>query len=51
MNTYRPAWNDFEVTTVVGSDEARASSLLGERLPCAEWAPLLDSGSSAAAPT
>ena len=42
MNTYRPAWDDFEVTTVVGSDEAR-ELLLGDRLPWAEWMPLLDS--------
>ncbi len=41
MNTYRPAWNDFEVTTVVGSDKAR-EVLLGERLPWAGWEPLLD---------
>ena len=41
MNTYRPAWHDFEVTTVVGSDTAR-DMLLGERLPWAGWEPLLD---------
>ncbi len=31
VNTYRPAWNDFEVTTVYGSDEARRT-LLGDAL-------------------
>ena len=41
MNTYRPAWNDFEVTTVVG-DEAARESLMGERLAYEGWAPLLD---------
>jgi diguanylate cyclase (GGDEF)-like protein len=41
VNTYRPAWNDFEVTTVHGSDEARAT-LLGDTLPWEGWEPLLD---------
>jgi len=41
VNTYRPAWNDFEVTTVHGSDDAR-STLLGDTLPWEAWEPLLD---------
>ncbi len=41
VNTYRPAWNDFEVTTVYGSDEARRT-LLGDALPWDAWEPLLD---------
>jgi diguanylate cyclase (GGDEF)-like protein len=41
INLFRPAWNDFEVTTVHGSDEARAA-LLGDTLPWEAWSPLLD---------
>jgi GAF domain-containing protein len=41
INLYRPAWNDFEVTTVHGSDDARRA-LLGDTLDWAAWAPLLD---------
>ncbi len=41
MNTYRPAWNDFEVTTVYGSAEAKRT-LLGDALPWDAWEPLLD---------
>jgi len=41
INLYRPAWNDFQVTTVHGSPEAQAE-LLGDRLPWEAWAPLLD---------
>ena len=41
MNTYRPAWDDFEVTAVVGSDAAR-EALMGDRLPWSEWEMLLD---------
>jgi diguanylate cyclase (GGDEF)-like protein len=41
VNTYRPAWNDFEVTTVHGSDQARAT-LMGDTLPWEGWEPLLD---------
>jgi diguanylate cyclase (GGDEF)-like protein len=41
INLYRPAWNHFEVTTVYGSDEARAT-LLGDVLPWEGWAPLLE---------
>ena len=38
INLYRPAWNDFEVTTVHGSDDARRA-LLGDTLDWAAWAP------------
>jgi diguanylate cyclase (GGDEF)-like protein len=41
INTYRPAWNDFEVTAVYGSDEAKRT-LLGDALPWDGWEPLLD---------
>jgi diguanylate cyclase (GGDEF)-like protein len=41
INLYRPAWNDFEVTTVHGSDDARRT-LLGDTLDWDAWAPLLD---------
>ena len=41
INLYRPAWNDFEVTTVHGSDDARRA-LLGDTLDWAAWTPLLD---------
>jgi len=41
INTYRPAWNDFQVTAVFGSDEARRT-LLGDTLPWEGWEPLLD---------
>jgi diguanylate cyclase (GGDEF)-like protein len=41
VNTYRPAWNDFEVTTVHGSEEARRT-LMGDTLAWEAWAPLLD---------
>ena len=41
VNTYRPAWNDFEVTTVHGSDRAKAT-LLGDTLQWEGWEPLLD---------
>jgi diguanylate cyclase (GGDEF)-like protein len=41
VNTYRPAWNDFEVTTVHGIEEAR-QALMGDTLAWEAWAPLLD---------
>jgi diguanylate cyclase (GGDEF)-like protein len=41
VNLYRPAWNDFCVTTVHGNDEARAF-LLGQVRPVDEWTSLLD---------
>ena len=41
INLYRPAWNDFEVTTVHGSEKAR-ETLLGDTLEWNAWAPLLD---------
>ena len=41
VNLYRPAWNDFEVTTVHGSEDARRA-LLGDTLDWGAWTPLLD---------
>jgi diguanylate cyclase (GGDEF)-like protein len=41
VNLYRPAWDDFCVTTVHGSDGARAL-LLGQVRRVDEWLPLLD---------
>jgi len=41
VNLYRREWDDFIVTTVYGSDEARAA-LLGQVQPPSEWEPLLD---------
>jgi diguanylate cyclase (GGDEF)-like protein len=40
VNVYRPAWDDFEVTTVYGNDEARAT-LLGNSRSGEDWAVLL----------
>jgi diguanylate cyclase (GGDEF)-like protein len=39
VNLYRPAWDDFHVTTVVGSD---AEVLLGTTGSWESWRPLLD---------
>ncbi len=41
VNLYRPAWDDFEVTTVHGNEEARAT-LLGNVRERSDWAVLLD---------
>ena len=41
INLYRREWDDFIVTTVHGSDDARAA-LLGQVQPPSEWEPLLD---------
>ena len=41
VNLYRPAWNDFCVTTVHGSEAARAQ-LIGQVRPLEEWERLLD---------
>ena len=41
VNLYRPEWNDFVVSTVYGSDEAR-EALLGQVRQLADWEPLLD---------
>ena len=41
VNLYRPEWNDFVVTTVYGSDEAR-EMLLGQVRQVSDWDPLLD---------
>ncbi|HEY3550452.1 MAG TPA: sensor domain-containing diguanylate cyclase [Gaiellaceae bacterium] len=40
INLYRPAWDDFEVTTVHGNEEARAT-LLGNARPGDDWTVLL----------
>jgi diguanylate cyclase (GGDEF)-like protein len=41
ISLYRPAWNDFRVETVHGSDEGR-EALLGRERTWAEWEPLFD---------
>ncbi len=41
VNLYRREWDDFVVTTVYGSDEAR-ETLLGQVRQVEEWKPLLD---------
>src|SRR3954469_3601083 len=40
VNIYRPEWDDFEVTTVHGNEEARAM-LLGNARPGDDWTVLL----------
>src|SRR2546421_3588628 len=40
INLYRPAWDDFCVTTVHGNDEAR-ELLLGQLRGLESWEPLL----------
>jgi diguanylate cyclase (GGDEF)-like protein len=40
VNLYRPEWDDFEVTTVYGNEEARAT-LLGNARPGDDWSVLL----------
>ena len=40
INLYRPEWDDFEVTTVFGNEEARAA-LLGYARPGDDWTILL----------
>jgi diguanylate cyclase (GGDEF)-like protein len=40
VNLYRPAWDDFEVTTVYGNDEAK-KVLLGNARPGDDWTILL----------
>jgi diguanylate cyclase (GGDEF)-like protein len=40
VNLYRPAWDDFEVTTVYGNEAAR-SVLLGNTRPGDDWTVLL----------
>src|SRR5437899_3292286 len=40
VNIYRPEWDDFEVTTVYGNEEARAT-LLGNSRPGGDWTVLL----------
>jgi len=41
INLYRPEWDDYVVTTVYGSDEAR-EALLGQVRQMSDWEPLLD---------
>jgi PAS domain S-box-containing protein len=41
INLYRREWDDFVVTTVFGSDEAR-EALLGQVRQLSDWEPLLD---------
>jgi PAS domain S-box-containing protein len=41
INLYRREWNDFVVSTVFGSDEAR-EALLGQVRQVSDWEPLLD---------
>jgi PAS domain S-box-containing protein len=41
INLYRREWDDFVVTTVYGSDDAR-KALLGQVRQVADWTPLLD---------
>ena len=41
VNLYRPAWDDFLVTTVHGNDGAR-EALLGDARDLASWRPLLN---------
>jgi len=41
VNLYRPEWDDFEVTTVHGNEEAR-STLLGNVREGSDWAVLLN---------
>jgi diguanylate cyclase (GGDEF)-like protein len=41
ISLYRPAWNDFRVETVHGSDDGR-EALLGHARTWAEWEPLFD---------
>jgi diguanylate cyclase (GGDEF)-like protein len=42
VNLYRPAWDDFEVTTVRDYNQEAAEQLLGSRGGWSSWAPLLD---------
>jgi PAS domain S-box-containing protein len=41
INLYRREWNDYVVSTVYGSDEAR-EALLGQVRQVSDWEPLLD---------
>jgi PAS domain S-box-containing protein len=40
VNLYRPAWDDFQVTTVYGNENARRA-LLGTTSELSDWEPLL----------
>src|SRR5690348_5830163 len=50
VNLYRPEWDDFEVTTVFGNEEARAA-LLGDARPGDDWNVLWSTASNGAART
>jgi len=41
INLYRPEWDDYVVSTVHGSDDAR-DALLGQVRQVSDWDPLLD---------
>jgi diguanylate cyclase (GGDEF)-like protein len=41
ISVYRPAWNDFRVETVHGSDDGR-EALLGQERTWIDWEPLFD---------
>ena len=41
VNLYRPAWDDFEVTTVHDRDPRSVEQLLGSRGTWTDWEPLL----------
>ena len=41
INLYRPEWDDYVVSTVYGSDDAR-DALLGQVRQVSDWDPLLD---------
>ncbi|HWH94684.1 MAG TPA: sensor domain-containing diguanylate cyclase [Baekduia sp.] len=45
VNLHRPSWDDFEVATVHGSDEARRA-LLGQASTWEQWAPYLSTRSA-----
>jgi diguanylate cyclase (GGDEF)-like protein len=42
INLYRPAWDEFEVTTVHDYDHKAVEALMGTRGGWSEWKPLLD---------
>jgi diguanylate cyclase (GGDEF)-like protein len=42
VNLYRPAWDDFEVTTVRDYNQEAVEQLMGSRGGWSSWAPLLD---------
>jgi diguanylate cyclase (GGDEF)-like protein len=42
VNLYRPAWDDFEVTTVIDYDQDAVAQLMGSRAGWSSWGALLD---------